>query len=119
MVTKELMVDINTLRQIVLSLPEVSEEPHFDKTSFRVNKKIFATATPHHNIAMAKLSPAEQDIFCTFDSTVIYPVPNKWGQRGATFINLQTVREDMLTEILKTAYCGVAPRHLAALVTFE
>jgi predicted DNA-binding protein (MmcQ/YjbR family) len=37
------MVTIDTLRKIALSLPETTEEPHFEKTSFRVKKKIFAT----------------------------------------------------------------------------
>lgn len=37
------MVSIDTLRKLALSFPEVTEEPHFEKTSFRVKKKIFAT----------------------------------------------------------------------------
>lgn len=113
------MSDISLLRRIALSLPEVTEDPHFEKTSFRVNKKIFATAVPEHSRATVKLSPADQDVFCTFDTTVIYPVPNKWGKQGWTHINLPTVKEEMLTEILKTAYCEIAPKHLAALVNFE
>ncbi|GGH05956.1 MmcQ/YjbR family DNA-binding protein [Mucilaginibacter phyllosphaerae] len=113
------MIDIDKLRQIALSLPQVTEDPHFEKTSFRINKKIFATAVPGHNRATVKLSPADQDVFCTFDSTVIYPVPNKWGKQGWTHIDLLSVKEDMLTEILKTAYCEVAPKELAALISFE
>ncbi|MEB0260236.1 MULTISPECIES: MmcQ/YjbR family DNA-binding protein [unclassified Mucilaginibacter] len=110
---------VEKLRQIALSLPEVAEYPHFEKTSFRVYKKIFATAVPEHSRATIKLSPAEQDIFCTFDSTVIYPVPNKWGKQGWAHINLQAIKEEILTGILKAAYCEIAPRHLAALVSFE
>ena len=113
------MVDAETFRQIALSLPEATEDPHFEKASFRVNKKIFATVVPQHNRATVKLSPAEQDIFCTFDNTVIYPVPNKWGKQGWTHINLETIKEEMLAEILKAAYCQIAPKHLAALVVFE
>ncbi|RYU91457.1 MmcQ/YjbR family DNA-binding protein [Mucilaginibacter terrigena] len=113
------MVDVETIRKVALSLPEVTEEPHFEKTSFRVNKKIFATMVSEHNRATVKLSPAEQDIFCTFDSTVIFPVPNKWGKQGWTHINLQTVKEEMINEIIKAAYCEIAPKHLAALVSFE
>ncbi|MCO5935437.1 MmcQ/YjbR family DNA-binding protein [Mucilaginibacter sp. RB4R14] len=110
---------VEKLRQIALSLPEVTEDPHFEKTSFRVYKKIFATAVPGHSRATVKLSSAEQDIFCTFDSGVIYPVPNKWGKQGWTHISLDTVKEEMLTEILKAAYCEIAPKHLATLVSFE
>ncbi|MES2063214.1 MAG: MmcQ/YjbR family DNA-binding protein [Bacteroidota bacterium] len=113
------MIDIEALRRIALSLPEAAEGPHADKTAFRVGKKIFATANIKEGRATVKLSPADQDIFCTFDSAVIYPVPNKWGKQGWTHVNLQAVQQEMLTEILKTAYCEVAPKHLAALVIFE
>jgi hypothetical protein len=33
-------------RAFALSLPETTEEPHFDKASFRVRGKIFATMPP-------------------------------------------------------------------------
>jgi hypothetical protein len=113
------MANIDAIRQIALSLPQVTEQPHFEKTSFRVNKNIFATVVPQHSRATVKLSLTDQDVFCTFDNTVIYPVPNKWGKQGWTHVNLLTVREDMLTEILKAAYCEVAPKHLAAQVEFD
>jgi YjbR len=35
-----------TARQFALSLPEVTEEPHFQMASFRIRGKIFATAPP-------------------------------------------------------------------------
>jgi hypothetical protein len=34
------------VRKHALSLPGVKEEPHFDRTSFRVKGKIFVTARP-------------------------------------------------------------------------
>ena len=37
---------LEQVRRIALSLPSVSEQPHFDYTSFRVAGKIFATAPP-------------------------------------------------------------------------
>jgi hypothetical protein len=33
-------------REFALSLPEATEEPHFEFTSFRIGGKIFATAPP-------------------------------------------------------------------------
>jgi hypothetical protein len=35
---------LDQVRNHALALRGTSEEPHFDRTSFRVNKKIFATA---------------------------------------------------------------------------
>ena len=40
-------MDLEAARRIALSLPEATEEPHFDATSFRIRGKIFATAPPH------------------------------------------------------------------------
>jgi hypothetical protein len=37
---------LEQVRRIALSLPAVTEEPHFDYTSFRVGGRIFATAPP-------------------------------------------------------------------------
>lgn len=34
---------LDTARRFALSLPETTEEPHFEKSSFRVKGKIFAT----------------------------------------------------------------------------
>ena len=113
------MVNAETFRQLALSLPEVIETPHFEKTSFRVSKKIFATFDVINNTATVKLSAIDQDVFSAFDNTIIYPVPNKWGKQGWTNINLQAVREDMFTDILKTAYMETAPKNLAALLSSE
>lgn len=36
---------MDDVRRFALSLPEVTEEPHFEKTSFRVKSRIFMTVT--------------------------------------------------------------------------
>ena len=113
------MADAETVRQIALSLPEVTEGPHFEKTSFRVNKKIFATIDAVHSQANVKLSATDQDVFSAFDHTIIFPVANKWGKQGWTTVDLQRVRQEMLTDIIKTAYCEVAPKKLAEFVSFD
>lgn len=107
------MVALETMRKIALSFPETSEQPHFDKISFRVGKKIFATYDGKKNQACLLLSPIDQSVFSTFDSSIIFPVPNKWGQNGATLFNLDKVRVDLFTDALTTAYCKVAPKQLA------
>lgn len=37
---------LDQVRKYALSLPDATEEPHFDRTSFRVRRKIFVTARP-------------------------------------------------------------------------
>ncbi|CAN5780702.1 MmcQ/YjbR family DNA-binding protein [soil metagenome] len=108
------MVSIETFTSIANSFPQISEQPHFEKHSFRVGKKIFATLDISKQQACIKLSPADQDIFSAFDKTIIFSVPRKWGKQGWTFIDLQTVPEAMLAAALKSAYCSVAPTKLVA-----
>jgi hypothetical protein len=103
-----------TLRKFALSFPETSEQPHFEKTSFRVGKKIFVTLDTKNLRACVKLSETDQDIFFVAGKTAVFPVPNKWGKQGWTFIDIQRVDPDLLNEAIKTAYCEVAPKKLVA-----
>lgn len=76
------MVNNSYFRQLALFFPGTVELPHFEKTSFRVNKKIFAILDTANLRACIKLSPVDQSVFCAFDKAVIYPVNNNWGQQG-------------------------------------
>jgi hypothetical protein len=107
------LVSIDTFSKLALTFPETEELPHFDKRSFRVRKKIFATLSEKDQKVCLKLSLIDQSTFCSIDRKSIYPVPNKWGKRGATFIELKTVKKEMLSDALTTAYCEVAPKQLS------
>lgn len=98
------------LTRIALSFDNATEEPHFEKTSFRIKKKIFASFDAKNNLVCVKLSLIDQASFCSFDKKIIYPVPNKWGQQGWTFIELNLVREETLTDALTTAYQEVSKK---------
>ncbi|WP_242927632.1 MmcQ/YjbR family DNA-binding protein [Pontibacter vulgaris] len=96
-----------------MSFPEATEEAHFEKTSFRVKKKIFATYDKIEQRACIKLSEIDQDVFSSADKTIIFPVGNKWGKQGWTLIEMSKVREELFIAALKTAYCAIAPKKLA------
>ncbi|SDS29203.1 YjbR protein [Mucilaginibacter mallensis] len=98
------MVNTETVREIALSLPGTVEHDHFGMPSFRVNNKIFSTLWIKENKVMVKLSPIDQSVFVAFDNSIFYPVPNKWGLQGATFVELAKVRHDMLKDALATAW---------------
>jgi predicted DNA-binding protein (MmcQ/YjbR family) len=106
------MVSFNTFQEIALSFPESTEEPHFEKTSFRVKKKIFATYNSKENQACIKLSEIDQNVFSSMSKLSIYPVDNKWGKQGWTFIELNKVDNDLFLDALTSAYCQVAPKKL-------
>jgi hypothetical protein len=98
------MVDMETARQMALALPGAIEQDHFGIPSFRINKKIFSTLWTHANKMMVKLPSIQQSIFHSFDPNVFYPVPNKWGEGGATLVELETVPPQMLQDALNVAY---------------
>ncbi len=104
------MVTHEAFRNLALSFPQAEEQGHWGNPSFRIKKKIFATLDIANNRACLKLSEMDQFAFCAFDNTVIFPVPNKWGKQGWTFVNLEKVPEDTFKDALTTAYCKVAPK---------
>jgi hypothetical protein len=107
------MVSIEAVCRLALSFPETDEHPHFERRAFRVKKKIFATLLEKDQTLNLKLTLVDQSVFCSFDSTVIYPVPGGWGKMGFTTVNLKKVRMSMLKDALTTAYCTAAPPKLA------
>lgn len=104
------MVSNDTFRQIALSFEGSTELPHFEKKSFRVAKKIFATLDERNRMACIKLSAVDQNVFAAFDKTIIYPVPNKWGLQGWTMINLAKIRKAMCADALTQAYGQVSKK---------
>jgi hypothetical protein len=102
------MVTIAHFRQLALSYPDAVEMPHFDLTSFRWKKKIFATYHAKDNRAMLKLSAVDQSVFCSWDPGVIFPVPGGWGRSGATFVELSRVPKPMFRDALGRAYDRLA-----------
>ncbi|MBN8676243.1 MAG: MmcQ/YjbR family DNA-binding protein [Chitinophagales bacterium] len=108
------MVTVAAARQLALSLPETEEKSHFETPDFRVKNKIFATIKAGKQLMMVKLSAVDQSVFCSFDKTVIYPVPGGWGRQGATYIELKKVKKAMLQDALTTAWKQVAPKKMVA-----
>lgn len=107
------MVSIKTARQLALSFPETDEHPHFERKAFRVKKKIFATLLEKDRTMNLMLTPEDQSVFCKINKDVIYPVPNKWGLKGATIVDLRKISMSLFKDALTVAYCSKAPAGLA------
>lgn len=105
------MIAIEKAREIALSLPDTEEYDHFGKPAFKIKgKRTFATLWPAEHRMMVKLSLIDQSVFNSFDPTIFYPVPNKWGLQGATFVDLSKVRLDMLQDAITTAWQTAAAK---------
>lgn len=98
--------------EYITSLPEVIEVPHFDKSAFKVRKKIFATYDPKRKRINLKLSVMEQDLFSLINKQAIYPVDNNWGRKGWTYFHADEVDPEILKEAIICAYSNSAPQKL-------
>ena len=101
------MVSIENFRKLAMSFPDATEESHFEKISFRIKKKIFATFDEKNNRAVLKLNEIDQSVFCASSEIIFYPIPNKWGKQGWTIVELSKVRPEMFEDALILSYESV------------
>ena len=93
---------------MALSLPETEERSHFEKPDFRLKNKIFASLHVDKKVMMIKLSAVDQSVFQVLNPEHIYPVPGGWGQRGATYFELQHLTKSVLEDALKCGWKNIA-----------
>ena len=106
------MVTGELFTQMALSFPGTEQVPHFERVGFKVTgKRMFATYLQKDNTANIFLAPREQAVFCQMEED-IYPVPNKWGEKGATTFELKRVPQHIIMEALLSAYNEVMKSNL-------
>ena len=92
-------------RRMALSLPDTAEGSHFHVADFRVGGKIFATlAYEKEGCGVLLLTPEQQAGMIADAPQIFLPVPNKWGEKGATLVRLAKVKPDILEGALRTAW---------------
>lgn len=100
------------VRTAALALPEAEEHPHWDRPSFRVRGKIFATLREDENRAVLKLPLAEQSALTALQPAVFSIAP--WGHQGWTFVELPSLTPDELQSLIASAWGNVAPKRVVA-----
>ena len=92
-------------RRLALSLPDTAEGSHFHVADFRVGGKIFATlAYEKDGCGVLLLTPEQQAGMIEDAPAMFLPVPNKWGEKGATLVRLAKVKPDILEGALRMAW---------------
>jgi hypothetical protein len=100
-------------RRFALSLPEATEEPHFDMSSFRVRGKIFATVPPDE--AHLHVFVDEPEIAASVAENPAAFEPLRWGERVRGLrIVLGPAPEDRVAELLEESWRRKAPKRLIA-----
>jgi hypothetical protein len=98
------MLDFEQIRKLALALPDISEAPHFDKSSFRYKRKILFTFDHQQNRACFKLPLELQAVYTKASPGAIYPVPNKWGMQGWTLVEIRKVSKTLFREMMKRSF---------------
>jgi len=107
-------MDTEAVRRLALSLPEATEEPHFDSASFRIRGRIFATlpADGEHLHVMVDVDesravaadggPAFEELW--------------WGKKlCGVRVHLPSVDEpDLVHDLLEDSWRRRAPKRLGA-----
>ncbi|HVB94319.1 MAG TPA: MmcQ/YjbR family DNA-binding protein [Acidimicrobiales bacterium] len=106
------MVSMAAARRVALSLPETTEEPHHDLSSFRVDKKIFATVPDgtHLHVMVDEGETAMAVAACPSGCEELW-----WGKRlSGVRVDLTQVDRELLTELLTESWRRRAPKALLA-----
>ena len=82
----------------------VTIEDHFDKRAFKRCQIIFCTIDKTEALWCVKLTSGDQDLFGLFDRTAVYAVPNKWGAKGWTYLEVKKIPKETLIAILLSAW---------------
>jgi hypothetical protein len=104
---------IDAVRRFALALPEVTEEPHFHYSSFRVKGKIFATVPPENTYLHIFVGEPELEILPAAQPKAYEKL--FWGKKVAGLrVTLAAAKPRDVEQLLKSAWLRKAPKKLAA-----
>jgi hypothetical protein len=105
------MADQEDVRRLALGQPEAVEQPHFDRSSFRVRGKIFATIRAGEGTTNLALPPKFAASLLETEPKAVRPI--NWGSvRGWVSVDLAALRPGLLEQLIEAAWSRVAPKAL-------
>lgn len=100
------------IRACALALPLAEEQPHFDRSSFRVKGRIFATLPPGGELVVLKLPELVKESLRQSDGEAVVPLPGAWDRGGWTQLVIARMDDDRLADLIALAWRQVAPKAL-------
>ena len=96
-----------------MSLPAVTEEPHFHYASFRVKGKIFVTAPPEGTYIHVFAPDAAREVALETEPECVEKL--WWGTKVVGLrVTLANARPPFVGNLVKDAWSAKAPKKLAA-----
>jgi hypothetical protein len=102
---------LSVVRNHALSLPEATEEPHFDYASFRVRGKIFVTVPPDEEHIHIFLGPEPRA--AALDTWPSFLEELKWGKKVLGLrVSLDLATPAVVKRLVSQAWHDKAPKSL-------
>lgn len=102
------MADQEDVRRFALAQPDALEQPHHERTSFRVGGKIFATMKPGEATANLALPPPLAVELLEQEPDALSPI--NWGAlKGWVSVDLSRASPRLLEELVSAAWTRAAP----------
>jgi hypothetical protein len=104
---------IAALRQYALSLPEATEEPHFDYSSSRVRGKIFVTVPPDETHIHVFVAEADREQALALHSAFAEKLV--WGGKARGLrILMSKASPTVVRHLVRQAWLHKAPKRMVA-----
>jgi hypothetical protein len=102
-------------KRLALSMPEAHEEPHFERTSFRIAKKIFATMTADGTEAMVPVKDPDLVQTLLASHPEVFFSHGGWTVRnGSLGVRLAKADAAMMKDLVSEAWRRIAPKRITA-----
>ena len=106
-------MNIAQLRRFALSLPEATEEPHFEYSSFRVRGKIFATVPPGADHIHVFVGEQTREAALAAEPDFLDEL--RWGKKIVGLrVLLTAAKAAVVNDLLREAWARKAPKRLVA-----
>lgn len=104
---------IGTVRKYALSLPEATEAPHFQYSSFRVMGKIFVTVPPDEEHIHVFVGEEVREPALALHNAFLEKL--MWGGKVVGLrVNLRAAEALIVTRLISQAWLKAAPKGLQA-----
>lgn len=104
-------MELEQARRFALSLPEATEAPHFNYTSFRVAGKIFATAPPENTHLHVFVDEEQREAALAIEPGFLEKL--HWGKQVLGLrVTLARAKPKFVESLLRQAWARKAPKRL-------
>jgi hypothetical protein len=102
---------MSQIRRYAMSLPEVTEEPHFKFSSFRVRGKIFVTVPPDEEFIHVFVSEEQRALALALEPDLVEKL--HWGKSVVGLrVRLASAKPAFVNQLIHQAWSCRAPKKL-------